>query len=85
MNMVNQRICPENIGLSGDGEQLVLLEVSNMTEPKYKWCQEAFYYTAYTRRVASNEHGHNQTSFKQDRYSTGAIIMELLGGSDLVL
>ena len=62
--MVNQRICPENIGMSGDGEGLVLLEVGNMTEPKYKWCQEAFNHTAYTKRVASNEHGYNQTSFK---------------------
>ena len=85
MNMVNQRIRPENIGLSGDGKELVHLEVSNMMEPKFKWCQEAFNYSAYTKRVASNEHGYNKTSFKQDRYSAGAVIMELLGGSDLVL
>ena len=42
INMVNQRICPENIGVSGDGGAVVHLEVGNMTEPKFRWCQEAF-------------------------------------------
>ena len=56
-----------------------------MTEPKFKWCQEAFQSSAYTKRVASNEYGYNKTRFAQDRYSAGAVIMELLGGTDLVL
>ena len=85
LNMVNQRICPENIGMTRDGRRLVHLELSDMSEPKRPWCQQAYSSTAYTKRVLSSEFGYSRTGFYQDRYSVGATILELLVGSDVLL
>ena len=85
MNMVNQRICPENIALSADASELVHLELSDMDNPKQRWCSAAFQHSAYNKKVSPIEFGYNRTGYYMDRYSIGVILFELLAGTDLVL